>query len=306
MFSMSTCGPAKKTRDGRKMVAEALRLGFEYIELHHSLSILTVQQIYELWQEGHIKISSLHNFVPEPHRTSTFRTGPDAYSISSPYTREREYAVMHTKKTLDFARRFEASAVVLHCGKINMRHFTRKLISLQQKEGTRTRRYEKYMTKWMGKRTRKRQRYLDALLKSISELNEIAVKTGIKLGIETRYNFNEIPVFDEFRIIFDEFKGGNVYYWHDVGHAQIYEELGFMQHERFLEAYGAEMIGIHLHDISGTFDHKVPLMGSFDFKRIVPFIKKDHIKVLESFLPATEAELQRGVKFLRHILADVL
>ena len=88
--------------------------------------------------------------------------------------------------------------------------------------------------------------------------------------------------------------------------AMVLAELGVMPQERFLEAYGTEMIGIHLHDIHGIVDHKVPLMGSFDFKRLTPFIKKEHIKVLESFMPATETELQRGVKYLRHIFADVL
>jgi len=213
---------------------------------------------------------------------------------------------MHTKKTLDFARVFGAKAIVLHCGKIEMKNFTKKLLRIQQEEGTKTRRYLNTVNKWMGKRTRKRRRYLDALLRSLSELNEVAVRMGVKLGIETRYYLNEIPFFDEFRTILDEFKGGSVCYWHDVGHAQIYEELDLMPHERFLEAYGDEMIGIHLHDIFGRFDHKAPLMGSFDFKRITPFLKKEQIKVLEAFSPATDAEWIRGIKYLRHIYSDVL
>ncbi len=306
MFAMSTCWPARKTRDGEKMIATARKLGFEYIELHHSLSILTVQQLYNARQQGRIKVTSLHNFVPEPYRSSSFRTGPDAYSLASPYTKERYYAVMHTKKTLDFARMFGAKAVVLHCGKLNMKNFSKKLINIQQKEGTKTKRYIKTMKRWMGRRTRKRQRYLDALLKSLSELNEIAVKIGVKLGVETRYYFNEIPFFDEFRIILDEFKGGSIYYWHDVGHAQMYEELDIIEHERFFEAYGEEMIGIHLHDIYGTFDHKAPLMGNFDFERLKPYLKKEHIKVVESFSSATDTELLRGVNYLRHIYSEIL
>ena len=306
MFAMSTCLPAVRTRDGEEMIAVARRLGFQYVELHHSLSVLTVQQLYKARQEGRIKVSSLHNFVPAPHRTASVRTGPDVYSLASRYTKERQYAVMHTKKTLDFARMFGAEAIVLHCGKIEMKNFTKKLIHMQQKEGTKTKRYVKTLNKWIGKRTRKRQRYLDALLRSLSELNEVAVGIGVKLGVETRCYFNEIPFFDEFRIILDEFKGGSVYYWHDVGHAQIYEELNVLPHERFFEAYGEEMIGIHLHDIFGTFDHKAPLMGSFDFERITPFLKKEHIKVLEAFSPATDLELIRGIKYLRHIYSGLL
>ena len=306
MLAMSTCLPARKTRDGEKMIAMARNFGFEYVELHHSLSILAVQQIYKAQQEGRIKVSSLHNFCPEPHRSATVRTGPDVYSLASPYTRERQSALKYTKKTLDFARMFGAKAVVLHCGKVNMRNFTKKLVAIKHVEGTKTKRYTKTLNKWMRKRTRKRQKYLDMLLSSLSELNEIAVKTGIDLGVETRYYFNEIPFFDEFRIIFDEFKGGNVHYWHDVGHVQMYEELDVIPHERFLETYGDEMIGIHLHDIVGILDHKPPLMGEFDFMRLKPFLKKEHIKVLEAFTPATDAEWMRGIKYLRHIYADVL
>jgi sugar phosphate isomerase/epimerase len=303
---MSTCLPATRTRDGEEMIAVARRLGFEYVELHHSLSVLTVQQLYKARQEGRIKVSSLHNFVPAPHRTASVRTGPDVYSLASRYTRERQYAVMHTKKTLDFARMFGAKAIVLHCGKIEMKNFTKKLLQMQRKEGTKTKRYLRTVNKWMGKRTRKRRGYLDALLRSLSELNELATRIDVKLGIETRYYLNEIPFFDEFRVILDEFKGGNVHYWHDVGHAQICEELDVMPHERFFEAYGEEMIGIHLHDIFGSFDHKAPLMGSFDFKRITPFLKKEHIKVLEAFSPATDPEWMRGIKYLRHIYSEVM
>ncbi len=306
MFAISTWWPSRKTKDGLKMIAMARKLDFEYIELHHSLSILQVEQFFKASIEGRIKISSLHNFCPAPHRSSTMKTGPDVYSLASPYTRERQFAVKHTKKTLEFARRFNAEAIVLHCGKVNIRDFTKKLVGIMEKEGTETKRYTRTLNKWIGKRTRKRQKYLDALLKSLAELNEIAVRDNIKLGIETRYYLHEIPFFDEFGLIFDEFKDGNVYYWHDTGHAQMHEALDVVPHIRFMEAYADRMIGIHLHDFSGTQDHKAPLMGNLDFKQLVPFLKKEHIKVVESFHPATEAEMMRGLNYLRHIYADVL
>jgi len=41
----------------------------------------------------------------------------------------------------------------------------------------------------------------------------------VLLGLENRYHDHELPGPDDFKVIFDKFKGAPVGYWHDTGHA---------------------------------------------------------------------------------------
>jgi sugar phosphate isomerase/epimerase len=54
-----------------------------------------------------------------------------------------------------------------------------------------------------------------------------AEKRGIKLGIENRAALEEIPLEDDFGFLMREFNRPGVGYWHDTGHGQIKENLGF-------------------------------------------------------------------------------
>jgi hypothetical protein len=40
-----------------------------------------------------------------------------------------------------------------------------------------------------------------------------------------------------------------VSYWHDVGHAEVQQRLGFASHEGWLSQFKDRMVGVHLHDI---------------------------------------------------------
>ena len=53
----------------------------------------------------------------------------------------------------------------------------------------------------------------------------------MKLGVENREALEEIPIDSDFRTFFREFASPTVGYWHDTGHAQIKENLGFVNHE---------------------------------------------------------------------------
>ncbi len=304
MLGLSTVWGAQRTADGIKIVDEAKGLGFDFIELHHSLSIITIKQILTEKEAGKIRICSLHNYCPAVYKTPSRKTDPDIYSLASPYTRERSYAVKHTKRTVDFAKMFDAQAVVLHCGRVEIRPCTLKLIELYESGLEKSRQFEEIKGKCLAKREKKKHRYIEALFKSLDELNEYAVEAGVKLGIENRYYLREIPSFEEIQSILHEFKGGNIYYWHDVGHAQCWEELGVISQEEFLRAYSERMTGMHLHDVFGIHDHKVPLRGDFDFKKLKAYIKKGTIKVIESFGHATNEDMKVGAKFIRDCFGD--
>ncbi|MDI6784053.1 MAG: hypothetical protein QME64_08180, partial [bacterium] len=141
--------------------------------------------------------------------------------------------------------------------------------------------------------------YFDKLLHSLDTLNEFAYRYDVKLGIENRYFYFDIPDFTEMGVILTNFAGGNIYYWHDVGHAQMFEFLGLRNHTDFLDAYAVQLLGIHLHDMVEERDHQSPGKGNIEFKMVSKYLKPETVRVLEVHPPDTADDLRAGVEILQ-------
>jgi sugar phosphate isomerase/epimerase len=153
-------------------------------------------------------------------------------------------------------------------------------------------------------RAEKRDAHLDAVCRSLEELSKYAWGKDIKIGLENRYYYREIPTHDEIGMILNRFQGSNIFYWHDVGHAQIFENLGLARHIDYLEPNAYRIIGFHLHDIEGTKDHKSPHSGKFNFHILEPYVNNGTLKVLEIHPPATAGDIKRGVAYLNKIFGE--
>jgi len=55
--------------------------------------------------------------------------------------------------------------------------------------------------------------------RSLVELPEYAGRLGIRLGIENRYHYLEIPLLDEMGRLLEAIGDERVGFWYDVGHA---------------------------------------------------------------------------------------
>ena len=282
------------------MLREIRDLGFEYAELSHGIRISLLPGILEAVEAGEIKISSLHNYCPLPMGVS--HAAPNIFQFSSADKRERENAFRHSIKTIELAARVNARAVVLHVGRIDMKEFTDKLLESVQKGNRETERYADLCETMMGKRERHRRECTEASIEMVRRLIPKAEELGIKLGVENREKVEEIPVEMDFGLILQELNHPGVGYWHDMGHAQIKENLGFLNHAMFLESLADRLVGFHVHDVQfpGR-DHCAPGTGMINYASLTPMVKPEHLKVFELSPRLEVEEVRRGVEHIFQI-----
>lgn len=303
MYSMSTCWNSHRHTDGRAMLREIRDLGFEYAELSHGTRISLMPGILEAVDAGEIKISSLHNFCPLPMGVT--HAAPNIYQFSAERQRERELAERATLKTLEFATRVNASAVVLHLGSIEMKEYTHRLLDMLENGEKETPRYERLCTEVAEKREAKKEPFFERTKEVLKKVLPDAETRGVKLGAECREGLEELPLEHDFQFLFRELASPNLGYWHDTGHAQIKENLGFIHHVMHLESLASHLVGFHLHDVRYPGgDHNPPGSGSIDFAALKPFVKPHHLKIFELGPSLTVEQIKEGVAHLKSIWGE--
>lgn len=282
------------------MLREIRDLGFEYAELSHGIRISLLPGIIEAVDAGEIKISTLHNFCPLPIGVN--HAAPNLFKFTALDSRERENAVRHSLKTIETAARLKARLVVLHMGAVDMKDYTDRLIDLIEAGEREGKRYQKLCEEVEAKREQKKEKHIQFAFEVLQRLQEEAGMRGIQLGIENREALEEIPFEPDFPFLFREFDPRVVRYWHDCGHAQIKENLGFINHAMHLESMAEQLAGFHIHDVifPGR-DHSPPGTGMIDFAGLQPYVKAEHIKVFELAPGMPVEDVLKGVEFVKSV-----
>jgi sugar phosphate isomerase/epimerase len=268
--------------------------------LSHGTRISLLPGILEAVDAGEIKISSLHNFCPLPMGVNY--AAPNLYQFSAHRTRERELAERYTLKTIEFATRVKAPVVVLHSGSIEMKNYTDKLLDLAAQGEKAAAKIARIRSEADEKREAKKGPFVERVNELLKKLVPAAEGQNVKLGIENRQALEELPVETDFQFLFRELNSPNLVYWHDTGHAQIKENLGFIHHAMHLESLRDKLYGLHVHDVQfpGR-DHCAPGSGTIDFTALKPFIKPEHIKVFELSPGLTAEEVKSGVEHIKQL-----
>jgi sugar phosphate isomerase/epimerase len=271
------------------------KLGFDLIELGHGIRISLMPGIQKMFDAGEVRFSSLHNFCPLP--VEVMAASPDCYKFSAPHADERERAIKQTFQTIDFAERLGAPFVVLHLGEVKMRPVTDPLIRLAKVGKYLSRRYVKLKLKAVQKRESVAPVYLHRVKDCLHRIVDHAASKNIKLGLECRRGYEEIPTERELPALLDEVGSPQLGYWHDFGHAQIKENLAFLDHAEWLRAIGPRTFGCHVQDcIWPAQDHQPPFTGTVNLEKLVPLLPTNCLFVWEMRPRKTANEIRRSVE----------
>ncbi|MCF7668486.1 MAG: sugar phosphate isomerase/epimerase [Verrucomicrobia bacterium] len=285
------------------MLREIRELGFEYAELSHGIRLSLVPGIIEAVENGEIKICSLHNFCPLP--IGITHAAPNVFKFTSDDKRERDKAYRYSLQTIEMAAKLGAEVVVLHLGSVDMRPYTKKLLRLVEHGKKGGAKYERICLKAIEKREKKKEKHFELMKEILRDLEVEAEKRGVKLGIENRETLEEIPFETDFMLLLNDFPDGPIGYWHDMGHAQIKENMGFIEHKMHLESLADRLLGVHIHDVQfPDRDHCPPGTGDIDFDALKGFIKPDHLKVFELSPRLNNAEVMEGVNYIKSVWGE--
>jgi len=211
--------------------------------------------------------------------------------------KERDRAIKQTLQTIDFAQRLGAPFVVLHMGEVPIGPVTDSLIKMVKGGKLLSREYVKKKLDVVQKREAEAGPHYVRAREALRKIADYAGEKGVKLGVEGRRGYEEIPSEDELPALLDELNSPVLGYWHDFGHIQIKENLCFLNHEEWLRKMAPRALGAHVQDcIWPAQDHQVPFAGEVDLDKLVPLLPKDCAMVWELSPRKSEADIRRAAK----------
>ena len=298
LFSITTHWHTDQHQSGESLLEEILGLGLDHVELGYDLPRDFMAGVKKMVAAGAVTVDTVHNFCPVP--TVSPVGNPDLYSLASIDIRGRSLAVKYTSETARFAADVGAKVVVSHCGRISLAPGTHELCMFMRGGHAFDADFETRRQRIIEAREKRFQPYLEATYRGLEELLPICEETGVKLGLEIAPYWESIPSELEAEKIFSHFDSPHLGYWHDIGHGQIRDNLGFSNHLRWLERLRPRLLGIHIHDvINPVSDHVMPPKGNVNFALFAPVAQDRIFRVFEPMPDLPKEELLEGMRRIR-------
>ncbi len=269
------------------MAQEMAGLGFGHIELSHGIRITLVPGLLRAVEEGVVKVGSTHNFCPLP--TGVVRAAPNLFEPSAADPREHDQWLRHTKRSIEFAAQVKARVLVCHLGSVHFFWFNpaEKLHAYAEQHAApglaADPAYRAVLAKCVARLRKRMGPYWAQTQASVNEVLAIAAEKGVRLGLENREGFTELPLDEDYPGFLAGFPAeAPVGYWHDTGHADLKQTMGLLDHRAHLEKMAPRLTGFHLHDVDADgHDHQAVGSGGIDFKMVSSFWRPEHLLVLE-------------------------
>lgn len=275
MLVFSTCWNSHRHQDGEEMIDEILSLGFDHVELSHGIKLSLLPGIMKAVEAGKVRVAGVHNYFPAP--IDEIGDAPDSRPFTANQPHVRSKAVELTKKSIEQGAALGARYIVLHMGTVEplvKRTDTACLQNMAREGLTATEEFAAAKGEFVRRRNRLAPVYVDRAREAIRQLLPHASALGVKLGIEGRSHYEQIPNEDEMAALMQEFdEEPFMGYWHDFGHIQRKHNLLLLNHEQFIRRISPHLIGGHVNDVRWPArDHQVPLIGGgVPFARLLPF-----------------------------------
>jgi len=271
----------------------ARRLGFSGIELNHQVTPAMLDGI----DLSRYTFSSVHE--PCPAAVSTDELKNRDWLISSTDEEKRRLGVEAIAVSIRLAAEQGARGVVIHAGTVVGDWSDEKRLKTMFYAGLAgTPEFESVRQRLAAARAASARPHVDAVKRSLVELLAVAIPLGVKLGLENRYHYQEIPLLDELEEMLLLASPEHLGFWYDIGHAQVMERLGFGAHLAWLERCGKRIIGVHIQDVTGITDHGAPGSGEVDFDRIIPFIPDNALRTFEVRPSNSYEQVQAALELL--------
>jgi sugar phosphate isomerase/epimerase len=296
-FGLSTCWNAGRHSRPADLLDEHERLGFRRLEAYSLHTPAQLAELGALARERGFEITSLHSPCPiaVDERGTRARWGD---WLASTNQTDRTFAVDTVKRTIDAAAELGARGIVIHLGTTSTWSRQRTIVDTIAREGRDSPAHRQLVEQAIRDREANKGPHLDAAISSIRALGEHAVGTPVRLGVEARDMYQEIPSLDEMGAVLDACHDLPVGYWHDVGHGAKLEYCGFWEHEEYLRRYGDRLVGMHVHDTQLARDHRAPGQGSTDFAMLTKYVRPDTILTLELHADVLAEHIGSGVEML--------
>ncbi len=270
-------------------------MGFEAVEIGVSDALpFKLKALQKALKKTPLRVVSAHNVCSERKLDPANRRGD---WLASPDEAQRRLGVEATLDTIENAKTLGASAVVLHLGSPAIEKRWEKQSALYQLVRGGGAEPGVSREEILAERAAVAPAHLDAACRSVAELLEGS--SGIRLGIECRMGWHELPNLYELGLLLGRFPDPRVGYWHDVGHAVIQDFLGLAGQYDWLRRHGARTIGVHLHDVrERTRDHYPPGLGQVDFEPIIALLPPGALWVMEISADFIAEEIALGRRHL--------
>lgn len=268
-------------------------IGFARFELNHAVRAEQFNAI----DVCHTPIGSVHDPCPAGVPLDTLKEWD--WQIASLDEMRRGQGVAIAKRTVDLALQLGARLVVIHPGSIvadpALDYRLREMYLAGEAD---TPAYAALRGELMADRARRAAPHLEAARRSLREIIEYALPLGVTIGLENRYRYYDIPILDEMEALLELSDEEGFGFQYDVGHAETLDRLGLCAHFDWLERFGRRMVGMHLHDVNGLTDHRVPGDGSVDFARIAPYLPPAALRTLEVSPKYSLQQIRAGLDLL--------
>ena len=277
-------------------IDRATELGFGAIEINHSMQ---PDQIAAIRSHPSVVVTSVH--APAPLEQHSRRGWNRDLNLASTDEDERSIAVQYSLRSIELAAAVGARAVVVHLGQIGSAIFAG--------EASRRELYERgeqggaiWRQAGIEAATLRAQiagTYYAQARRSLDELAVAASVAGVTIGLETRLRYHQFPLPEECAELIGGYPPEVVGYWHDTGHGEVLDRLGFVALGRWFELLGERIVGMHITDVAGLVDHRAPGNGDADLAALAPHMPAAAVRTFEIDQHESDADVAAGLQAMR-------